>query len=223
MIKRSWKRDERILIGLLISVSIIVGIAASCVVKPTTRPQGGMPQQVDSKPQETPVPFQPTKENKSRRCAARNYPMKDYPGILEDIPDGTGAECYRLQEMLVEAAREGNLERIRETLRYGANTEATYYMSYPALHTAAMNGQADAVRLLLDNGADVNQVDNTWKVSPLDFAASYAHTNVVQLLLARGADVCYKANEGTAGDIARARGHKELADLLKASETTKCK
>jgi hypothetical protein len=221
--RRPWKRDERVHRWLLVSVSIIVGITASCVAKPTTRRQDGVSQQGDSKPQETPVPFQPTEQNKSRRCAARNYPMKDYPGILEDVPDGTGAECYRLQEMLIKSALEGNLEKIREALRDGANTQATYYMSYPALHSAAMTGQADAVRLLLDNGADVNQVDNTWKVSPLDFAANYGHTNVVQVLLARGADVCHKETEGTAGDIAQARGHKELAELLKTAQSTKCK
>ncbi|HAF13119.1 MAG TPA: hypothetical protein DCK93_10030 [Blastocatellia bacterium] len=94
--------------------------------------------------------------------------------------------------------------------------------SYPPLQEAAARGQADAARLLLDNGAQVNHVAD-FENTPLNTAASYGHMDVVRILLERGADVCYGRPGGTAGDIARARGYKELAELLKTAEATKCK
>jgi len=74
----------------------------------------------------------------------------------------------------------------------------------------------------LDNGAKVNRVVDFENTS-LNIAASEGRDDVVRVLLDRGVDVCYKSAGGTAGDIARARGHNEIADLLKASESKKCK
>lgn len=212
MINRS-NRDERALTVLLISISII-GFTASCVVKPTTRPENRVTQQ----PQETPVPLEATRENEGKRCEARYY-----FGSRRAVSDeGYSPFCYKLELRLMKAAREGNLSEIRETLKFGANPNLPVDDSYPPLQEAAARGQADAARLLLDNGAQVNHVAD-FENTPLNTAASYGHMDVVRILLERGADVCYGRPGGSAGDIARARGHKELAELLKAAETTKCK
>jgi CDK inhibitor PHO81 len=85
-----------------------------------------------------------------------------------------------------------------------------------------MNGRTDAARLLLENGAQINLVSD-FENTPLNAAASDGHADVVTLLIKKGADVCYKSAAGTAGDIARARGYMELAELLKAAESGKCK
>ena len=218
MSNQSRKRDERTVKALLISISMTIAVGASCLVKPTTRADSTVAQQVKGQRQETPVPFESTKENQGKRCEARYYFGVQRTGSDE----GYSPFCYKLQLRLMKAARQGNLSDIRETLKFGANPNLPVDDSFPPLQTAAASGQADAARLLLDNGAKVNHVAD-FENTPLNAAASYGNADVVRLLLDRGADVCYSSAAGTAGDIARARGHKELANLLKASETTKCK
>jgi hypothetical protein len=69
---------------------------------------------------EAPVAFEPTQQNKGKRCEYRNY-----AGLAEADSD-TYAECYRLQKDLVDAAMSGDLMQIRTALKHGANIEATY-------------------------------------------------------------------------------------------------
>jgi hypothetical protein len=201
--------------ALLVSISLTVGSGASCVVKPT---DNTVPQEAVAEPQETPVPLLRTKENGGKRCEA-----KYYFGVRRNGSDeGYTPFCYKLQLRLWEAARDGNLSDIRETLKLGADANLIVDDSFPPLQTAATTGKTDAARLLLDNGAQVNRVAD-FENTALNAAASYGHTDVVRLLLDRGADVCYKSTVGTAGDIALLRGHKELAEFLKAAEAAKCK
>lgn len=202
----------------LVIISIAVGLGTSGVVRPTTRSANTTVQQLKDKPQEKPVPFEPTKENEGKRCEA-----KTYFGLRRDgSSEGYTAFCYKLQLKLITAAREGNLPAIRETLRFGANINLPVDDSFASLQTAAASGHADTVRLLLDNGAQVNHVSD-FENTPLNAAAADGHLEVVQVLLERGADACYKSAGGTAGDIARSRGYKEVAELLKSAESAKCK
>jgi len=130
--------------------------------------------------------------------------------------------CYGVQLKLVAAAKEGDLDKIREALREGANPDGSIYHHLPPLHMAASSGKADAVRLLLDNGAEVNRVidmENT----PLVSAVVSGHTDVVRVLLERGVDVCYRGSAGTAEEIAYQKGYREIAEILKAGKDTNCK
>ena len=68
------------------------------------------------------------------------------------------------------------------------------------------------VRLLVDNGAQVNQISD-FENTPLNAAAADGHLEVVQVLLERGADACYKSAGGTAGDITRSRAIKKLPNF----------
>jgi hypothetical protein len=213
IVTQTAKRTNWALMSFIIVVS--VG-SVSCVNKGMNRSSTASPQ-ADAKPRETPVAFQPTKENGGKRCE----PLW-YTGQPGDEHDSADHRCFLLQEKLIKGALDGNLNQIREALRDGAHVEGTAYNKFPALHSAAMQGHADAVALLLDNGANVNRVVD-FENSALNMAASEGHTDVVRVLFDRGADVCYKSASGTARDIARARGRKELAELLKAAETTKCK
>jgi ankyrin repeat protein len=209
------KRNELMLTGLIVSVLIGIGWIGSCGSKPTLQVAEKQPQRAEGQPGETPVSFQPTKQNKGSRCAPRYYAQ-----VGSD--DDNNPVCYELQKRLVDAAKDGNLEAMRAALGEGASPEGSIYNYHPPLHTAAARGQSDAVRLLLDNGAQVNRVSD-FENTALNMAASDGHEDVVRVLLERGADACYKSSAGTAGDIARARGYKDIAELLKAAEATKCK
>jgi hypothetical protein len=204
--------------ALIFICAWILAALIGCLVKPLTQREKIVPPPADSKPKETPVALQPTEENHGKRCEA-----KYYFGVGRRGPDeGYNPFCYNLQLRLVKAAQEGNLNEIRETLKYGAHPNLPVDDSFPPLQTAAANGRTDAAQLLLANGAQVNQISD-FENTPLNAAASYGKADVVRLLLAQGANVCHKSSAGTAGDIARARGYAELAELLKAAEFKNCK
>jgi ankyrin repeat protein len=58
----------------------------------------------------------------------------------------------------------------------------------PSMLGAAKHGQADAVRLLSQDGADVDKPDRGGR-RPLYWAADAGHVDVVRLLIELGADV----------------------------------
>lgn len=63
------------------------------------------------------------------------------------------------------------------------------------LHTAAITGQLEIARLLLESGAELDGLDSD-ESTPLQCAAVYRHPEVVRLLLARGADVNRRDKNG---------------------------
>lgn len=202
---------------LLVCVWIFSGLIG-CVVRPTAQTGRTASEDLNSQAKETPIPLETTAENHGQRCEAKYYFGEQR--LAND--EGYSSFCYKLQSKLIKAARDGNLVDIRETLKYGANPNLPVDDSFPPLQTAAASGQTDALKLLLDNGAQVNQISD-FENTPLNAAAAYGHSEVVKVLLERGADPCYRAAVGTAGDIARSRGYKELAEALKAAELAKCK
>jgi uncharacterized protein len=91
---------------------------------------------------------------------------------------------------------------------------------FTALHLAAFFGQEDAVRLLVEQGADVNVVSRNPDivVTPLHSAAARAHPGIVKLLLEAGADPNARQPDGfTALDAARHNGDEESAEALVAA------
>jgi hypothetical protein len=134
--------------------------------------------------------------------------------------------CYRLQEKLVESAKSGDLEGIKEALAKGANIEAGYYSSYPPLYAASLTGHEDAVALLLDNGADPDRVD-TFGGTPLKVAAYYGHKGAVEVLIEKGADVCLTSANDDGKiirplDTARQEGRKEIEEILVNAGARNC-
>ena len=89
-----------------------------------------------------------------------------------------------------------------------------------ALHSAAMNGHFEIVKLLIEAGASVNiQTNGGW--TPLCGAAENGHFKVVQFLLQAGADVNMKDNHGaTAVHYAASNGdHLDIVKLLLQEES----
>ncbi len=84
----------------------------------------------------------------------------------------------------------------------------------PLMH-AASNGPIEAVRSLLDRGAQINaRRDDGF--TALALAAFFGRTEVVQLLLERGADVRATSRNGTSAEMwATARGFLTISDLLR--------
>ena len=58
-----------------------------------------------------------------------------------------------------------------------------------SIHTAAGRGNIEAVKQHLDAGVDIHVLDKKYGFAPLHYAAEGGYKEIVELLLAKGADV----------------------------------
>ncbi|KAL6637603.1 hypothetical protein ACP70R_025175 [Stipagrostis hirtigluma subsp. patula] len=135
--------------------------------------------------------------------------------------------CVGAQGPLQAAARSGRLDVVRcmvEELGFdinGSSPQATCLidisggnqLGITALAAAALGGQLDTVRYLLDNGADPNKKSHPAS-APLDCAAKYGHDEVARLLLSRGASVDIGDDEVASIHIAAAYGKASFMKVL---------
>ena len=95
-----------------------------------------------------------------------------------------------------------------------ASRQGGFTPLHSAVATDAGTVDTEIVRLLLAKGADPNARSQSGS-TPLHTVGFTGDRASLDLLLKHGADPAIKDNDGkSAADIARERGHKEIADLL---------
>lgn len=110
----------------------------------------------------------------------------------------------------------GQAEAVRVLLEHGAPVDAV--AANPTrvmpLHSAASARNLEGARLLLEHGAPVNaRQQGGW--AAIHAAAQNGDRGMVKLLLEHHADRKLANDEGkTAAEVARGRGHAEIASLL---------
>jgi ankyrin repeat protein len=119
----------------------------------------------------------------------------------------------RRQRYFAEAATDGNLHRMQLLNLAGVSVNARDGRGAPLL-LAAGEGRLNAVRYLLDHGADLNAFDSTGNTA-LTEATYYGHVSVIKELLVRGANINYLSSAGTPLDIALSKNDDAVVDLLK--------
>lgn len=96
------------------------------------------------------------------------------------------------------------------TFLYGAASDQTENPNYRLL-AAIFNGDVDAARQALENGADIHQKP----ITPIMIAATRGEANIVALLLDHGVDINGQDPMGmTALAQAAYAGHTNVVDLL---------
>ena len=93
----------------------------------------------------------------------------------------------RQDELLVQAASRGEIEKVREMLDHRASASAQNNLMLTALHWAVTMGHREVVELLIERGASVqakSQDGNT----PLHMAAREGDAEIVEALLELNAD-----------------------------------
>ena len=103
--------------------------------------------------------------------------------------------CGESPKDIWEAAKQGNLEAVKQHLADGADVNAKDKYGLTPLHHAAWQGRNEIVELLIANGADVNAKDVDGG-TPLHYAAWQGRNEIVELLIANGADVNAKDVDG---------------------------
>lgn len=89
-----------------------------------------------------------------------------------------------------------------------------HHPGWTPLHYAATNGHDDVARLLIQQGAPVDALSSN-RTTPMMMAAWRGHIYTVKLLLDAGADAALKNDRGmTAIDFARAGDHQDIVEGL---------
>jgi ankyrin repeat protein len=122
---------------------------------------------------------------------------------------------------LIDAAKGGDLEAVKDLLHRGAEVDAQSEKGKTALHYAAANGHVEVVKLLLANGAQVDARDHEWR-TPLMLAAIYGCNHTVQALLSAGADTHARTLAGNSALVyAENNEHPLTAALLRKAQRQK--
>lgn len=119
----------------------------------------------------------------------------------------------RIGSGLMIAAWEGNLDLMALFVKYGASLEQSNANGETALTLAAWRGKTRAVDWLLERGARLDPPAGQW--GALHYAAFAGHLDLVEKLLARGADINARSPNGsTALMLAIYDGHATVAGRL---------
>ncbi|XP_028608217.1 ankyrin repeat and death domain-containing protein 1A [Grammomys surdaster] len=125
-----------------------------------------------------------------------------------------------LERQLHEASRWNQVERMKELFEKRVNIRARNHVGRVALHGAAGAGHEQAVRLLLEHGAAVDDVDSVGRcvcvcvcfgMTALLLSAWFGHLQIVQILVNAGAKVHCESKDGlTLLHCAAQKGHMPM-------------
>lgn len=87
-----------------------------------------------------------------------------------------------------------DVDKVISLLDGGADVHARYRGRTP-LHEACLQGHINVIKILLDNGADIEANDNN-EIKPLHYAVYARNKDVIITLLNRGANVDCRDNQG---------------------------
>ena len=110
-----------------------------------------------------------------------------------------GEEVSLIQQFeLIDAAKQGNIERVGALLNQGAAVDSRdwdFMGQRTPLMEASLRGHIEVAALLLDSGANVN-AKNARGQTPAMFASWKGHLDTLQLLISRGADMHHRNHGG---------------------------
>ncbi len=103
-------------------------------------------------------------------------------------PELTVGDIISIQD----AVGNGNIEAVKQHIAAGVNVNAKVGNGSTALNFAAYNGHKEMVELLINNGADVNVVDEDGE-APLDFTVN---KEIISLLRKHGGKTAEELKAG---------------------------
>ncbi|MBN1799180.1 MAG: ankyrin repeat domain-containing protein, partial [Spirochaetales bacterium] len=120
-----------------------------------------------------------------------------------------------LNDNLINAAIIGDLQKVKEAMKQGADVNAKSDTNRTALFLASGNGHTEVVKLLIETGADVNIADTVLESTAIHVAANMGYLEIVGLLIKNGADIDPVDKDGkTPLMLASLKGFHEIVRLL---------
>lgn len=120
--------------------------------------------------------------------------------------------------LLAIALYRGYREMSMFLIEAGAPLDTRQNLGRTLLHEAALGGDPELIRLLVARGLDVNAIDEHFKDTPLECAASHDKREAVAALLEAGADVNHQDISGRTQLHAAVSGnHVEVVERLLAA------
>ncbi len=125
---------------------------------------------------------------------------------------------------LVEACKNGDLERLKKLFRENNNIDINKYYNKDhngscvstLLLIACNNKRIKIVNFLLENGADPNiTYECCAKWTPLHSACHYGYLEIVDALVNAGANLFIKVNDYTPLDIAKLNSNNHIIEKYK--------
>lgn len=119
------------------------------------------------------------------------------------------------QMTLIEAVKQQRLQMVKDLIDNGADVNQTDDSGATPLHWAANKGYEAIAKVLINNGAEVDAVDNNFYATPLLWASYDGSLAVVKVLVNNGADVNMVNSMGnTALHNCAIQGYPNIAKLL---------
>jgi len=111
---------------------------------------------------------------------------------------------------LIYAAWDGNMEKVQELIKTGADVKVQHERGVTLLHLVAAHGNKEIVELLLEKGVKVD-AKNNYGQTPLHFAAYAGNEETAKVLVQAGADIHAKdIDRQTPVDVAVREGYDEM-------------
>ncbi|MFP3020595.1 MAG: ankyrin repeat domain-containing protein [Wolbachia sp.] len=134
----------------------------------------------------------------------------------EDIVEVLKQKQLDLDKELLIAAEKGDIEKVRDSIRQGANVNVQGRQGWTPVFWAIQKNNFNIIELLLDNNADIKVKDNEgW--TPLHWAVQLGSLDVVERLVERGADVNALTADGrTPYDLAINQNYREVKEYLRS-------
>jgi ankyrin repeat protein len=118
------------------------------------------------------------------------------------------------------ACRSGRENMVRALLEIGADPRAPNLNNETPLHHAAAAGHLVVIRILLTRPSVRINASDAKGFTPLHCAAVHCHKELIETLLAAGADPTHESSDKMIPhDIAKKHGLMEIADMLLPPET----
>ena len=120
------------------------------------------------------------------------------------------------QQQLFDAIEAKNLSKVKRLISDPkVDINAKNKDGYKPLHRAVIQNDLEMIRLLIENGADVNSKEDKYGATPLIVAAQLDHPEIAKLLIENGADINVKDYKGwTTLHKSTRRGSLEISKLL---------
>ena len=161
-----------------------------------------------------------------------------YTRLACDYGSAAGCEAYKaaiekgelVQNVLFEPGVENRDAQLKQAIQLGVNLNATTLYSRTLLQEAISAENIEAIKLLLENGVDVNYRVSNEDLTPLMYAINSGNKEVVSLLLKNGADTTQTMKapdylqmgkkEANACDFAKKLENQEMVVLLKCTDAS---